>query len=205
MSVDLGTGEVTAVTEGVNGRPVEPVRLGACEYAAWSGGLGTVAVRCGDDEPTVSTLGGKGRSLAFRVNRGEIVLNDGTTGSVWDVEDLEPQKIDNWNAFTASRKVEDEDKENEEQSNGDRRPPRAKPDQYGARPGRTTVLHPLDNDSAPDGRLLSIVEVEQPRAARRPRSAPTARPSCCPCRSAPAAPPSSTTSTTAATSPTTRR
>lgn len=172
MSVDLGTGEVAVVTEGVNGKPVEPVRLGACEYAAWSGGLGAVAVRCGDDEPTVSTLGGKGRSLAFRVNRGEIVLNDGTTGSVWDVEDLEPRKIDNWNAFTASRKVEDEDKENQEQSDGDRRPPRAKPDQYGARPGRTTVLHPLDNDSAPDGRLLSIVEVEQPTGGAQAEISP---------------------------------
>ncbi|WP_159081367.1 fibronectin type III domain-containing protein [Nocardioides sediminis] len=172
MSVDLGSGRVTVVTEGVNGQATEPVRLGACEYAAWSGGLGTVAVRCGDDEPTVSTLGGKGRDLAFRVNRGEIVLNDGTTGSVWDVEDLEPQKIDNWNAFTASKKVEDQDKKNEEQSTGDRRPPKAKPDQYGARPGRTTVLHPLDNDSAPDGRLLSIVEVDEPTGGAQAEISP---------------------------------
>ena len=158
------------------------MRLGACQYAAWSGGLGAVAVRCGDDErDRAPSLGGKASDLAFRVNRGEIVLNDGTSGSVWDVDDLEPQKIDNWNAFTASKKVEDEDKENQEQSNGDRRPPKAKPDRYGARAGRTTVLHPLDNDSAPEGRLLSIVEVDAAHRRRRgPRSAPTARPSCCP-------------------------
>ena len=172
MSVDLATGGTTVVTEGVDGRPAEPVRLGACQYAAWSGGQGTVAVRCGDDEPTVSGLGGKGRDLAFRVNRGEIVLNDAITGSVWDVEDLDPQKIDNWNAFTATKKVEDEDKKNQEQSNGDRRPPKAKPDQYGARPGRTTVLHPLDNDSAPDGRLLSIVQVDEPSGGAQAEISP---------------------------------
>lgn len=172
MSVDLASGEVSVVAEGVNGQPAEPVRLGACQYAAWSGGLGTFAVRCGDDEATVSGLGGKGRNLALRVNRGEIVLNDGTTGTVWDVDDLQPQKIDNWNAFTASTKVEDEDKQNQEQSDGDRRPPRAEPDRYGARPGRTTVLHPLDNDSAPDGRLLSIVQVDEPAGGARAEISP---------------------------------
>ncbi|KRF35221.1 Ig-like domain-containing protein [Nocardioides sp. Soil805] len=171
-SVDLTSGDTTVVAEGVNGQPAEPVRLGACQYAAWSGGAGTVAVRCGDDEPTITTLGGKGRSLAFRVNRGQIVLNDGTTGTVWEVDDLEPQKIDNWNAFTASKEVEDEDEENEEQSDGDRRPPKAEPDRYGARPGRTTVLHPLDNDSAPEGRLLSIVEVEDPAGDARAEISP---------------------------------
>ena len=59
--------------------------------------------------------------------------------------------------------------------------PRPKPDNYGARPGRTTVLHPLDNDSAPDGRLLSIVarSTQPTGGAPRPRSARTARPSSC--------------------------
>ncbi len=172
MSVDLTSGEASVLAEGLNGQPAEPVRLGACQYAAWSGGLGHVAVRCGDDEATVSDLGGKGRTLSLRVNRGEIVLNDGTTGTVWDVEDLQPQRIDNWNAFTASTKVEEEDKENQEQSNGDRRPPKAEPDRYGARPGRTTVLHPLDNDSAPDGRLLSIVQVDDPTGGARAEISP---------------------------------
>ena len=172
MSVDLTSGETTVVAEGADGRPVEPVRLGACQYAAWSGGLGAYAVRCGEDDATVAGLGGKSRDLALRVNRGEIVLNDGNTGSVWDLDDLEAQKIDNWNAFTASKKVEDQDKENQEQSNGDRRPPKAEPDRYGARAGRTTVLHPLDNDSAPQGRLLSIVEVEDPAGDARAEISP---------------------------------
>ncbi len=154
----------------------------------------------------MSDLGGKGRTLSLRVNRGEIVLNDGTTGSVWDVEDLEPQRIDNWNAFTASKKVEEEDKENQEQSNGDRRPPKAEPDRYGARPGRTTVLHPLDNDSAPDGRLLSIVQVDDPAGGARAEISPDGQTIVLslPERRAQHVA-SSTTSTTGATPPRTRR
>ena len=54
----------------------------------------------------------------------------------------------------------------------DRRPPQAKPDAYGVRAGRTTVLHPLDNDSAPEGRLLSIVDVDQPTGGARVEISP---------------------------------
>lgn len=160
-SIDLESGATSVVGEG-SGRPIEPVRLGACSYAAWSGGLGEVSVQCGADEAKPSTLGGKASNLSFRVNRGQIVLNDDSSGTVWDLDDQAPEEIDNWNAFTKSKNVEDEDKQNQEQSSGDRTPPEAKADNYGARAGRVTVLHPLDNDSAPDGRLLSIVNVEQP-------------------------------------------
>jgi hypothetical protein len=161
LSVDLESGATGVVDEG-SGRPTEPVRLGACSYAAWSGGLGALTVQCGGDEAQSSSLGGKASDLAFRVNRGQIVLNDNSSGTVWDLDERAPQEIDIWNAFTMSKKVEDKDKQNEEQSAGDRTPPKAKPDDYGARAGRTTVLHPLDNDSAPEGRLLSIIDVDQP-------------------------------------------
>lgn len=161
LGIDLQSGATNVVGEG-DGRPIEPVRLGACSYAAWSSGLGAVTVQCGDDEAQRSSLGGKASDLAFRVNRDQIVLNDNTSGAVWDLDEQAPQKIDNWNAFTMSKKVEDKDKQNEEQSAGDRTPPKAKPDDYGARAGRTTVLHPLDNDSAPEGRLLSIIDVDEP-------------------------------------------
>ena len=169
----------TVVDEGRSGSPIEPVRLGACSYAAWSGGQGTVTTQCGDDEARPEGLGGKASDLAFRVNRGQIVLNDNTSGRVWDLDTQVPKKIDNWNAFTQSKKEKDEDKKNEELSAGDRTPPEAKPDDYGARAGRTTVLHPLDNDSAPEGRLLSIIDVDQPGGGATARSAPTARRSSC--------------------------
>jgi hypothetical protein len=171
LSVDLESGETTYVSDS-SGNPAEPVRLGACVFGAWSGGLGAVAVQCGSQEVNEKALTGNATSLAFRVNRGEIVLNDANSGTVWDVQDEKPVRIDNWDAFTSKKKKDDEDDENENQSDADRRPPRAKPDSYGVRAGRTTVLHPLDNDSAPEGRLLSIVDVDQPSGGARVEISP---------------------------------
>lgn len=161
LSIDLESGATSVVGEG-RGTAIEPVRLGACSYAAWSGGLGEVSVQCGADEASSETLGGKASNLSFRVNRGQIVLNDDKSGTVWDLDSEVPEEIDNWNAFTRSKNVEDKDQQNQQESAGDRTPPEAKADNYGARAGRVTVLHPLDNDSAPEGRLLSIVNLEQP-------------------------------------------
>ncbi|HEX5917617.1 MAG TPA: fibronectin type III domain-containing protein [Nocardioides sp.] len=171
LSVDLDSGDVTTVSDS-SGTPVEPVRLGACVFGAWSGGLGAVAVQCGSQDVNEKNLAGDATSLAFRVNRGEIVLNDANSGTVWDVQQDKPVRIDNWEAFTSKKKNKDDDEENENQSEADRRPPRAKPDSYGVRAGRTTVLHPLDNDSAPDGRLLSIVDVDQPSGGARVEISP---------------------------------
>lgn len=172
LSIDLESGDVTTVSTSSGTSAVEPVRLGACAYGAWSGGLGAVAVQCGSQEVMEDDLGGNATSLAFRVNRGEIVLNDANSGNVWDVQEDKPIRIDNWEAFTSKKKNKDDDEENENQTDADRRPPRAKPDSYGVRAGRTTVLHPLDNDSAPDGRLLSIVDVDQPSGGARVEISP---------------------------------
>ncbi|NUS41896.1 MAG: hypothetical protein HOP97_09750, partial [Terrabacter sp.] len=172
LSVDLESGDFTTVSDR-SGNAVEPVRLGACVYGAWSGGLGAVASQCGSGDVKEDDLGGNATNLAFRVNRGEIVLNDANSGSVWDVQQDKPIRIDNWEAFTSKKTNKDDDeKENENQTDADRRPPRAKPDSYGVRAGRTTVLHPLDNDSAPDGRLLSIVDVDQPSGGARVEISP---------------------------------
>lgn len=171
LSIDLESGEQTVVSDR-SGTPVEPVRLGACVFGAWSGGLGWVAVQCGSQDVNEDPLNGNATSLAFRVNRGQIVLNDANSGTVWDVQEDKPIKIDNWEAFTSKKKNDDDEDENENRSDADRRPPQAKPDSYGVRAGRTTVLHPLDNDSAPEGRLLSIVDVDQPTGGARVEISP---------------------------------
>ncbi|MCW2736952.1 Ig-like domain-containing protein [Nocardioides sp.] len=171
LSVDLESGDVTTVSTKA-GTPVEPVRLGPCVFGAWSGGVGAVAVQCGSTAVNEKDLGGDATSLAFRVNRGEIVLNDANSGTVWDVEQDKPIRIDNWEAFTSKKKNTDDENENQNQTDADRRPPQAKPDSYGVRAGRTTVLHPLDNDSAPEGRLLSIVDVDQPSGGARVEISP---------------------------------
>lgn len=171
LSVDLESGDVTTVSTR-SGTAVAPVRLGACVFGAWSGGQGAVTVQCGSEVVMDEKLGGDATRLAFRVNRGEIVLNDAVTGTVWDVQQEHPVKIDNWEAFTSKKKDDEEEDKDENESQADKRPPQAKPDSYGVRSGRTTVLHPLDNDSAPDGRLLSIVDVEQPGGGARVEISP---------------------------------
>ena len=152
------------VDEGAAGRPTEPVRLGACSYAAWSGGRGTVTVavrrRRGPDlEPRRQGQ----RPGVPRQPRPDRAQRQHQRRRLGPRQEQTPQKIDNWNAFTRARRTKDEDKENEEQSAGRPAPRRRRsPTTTAPAPGRTTVLHPLDNDSAPEGRLLSIVDVDQP-------------------------------------------
>lgn len=164
--VDTATGTAETVVDGVAGRPAAPVRLGDCVYGAWAGGRGTVATVCRGSEPAVASLGPGTSDLVFRVNRGEIILNDRVTGAVWEIESEQPTRLDQWDAFQERRTKDDDDEEkDEEQDQGDRRPPKAEPDDLGARPGRTTVLHPLDNDTAPVGRILSIRSVQDVRGS----------------------------------------
>ncbi|WP_036555544.1 fibronectin type III domain-containing protein [Nocardioides insulae] len=166
VTVDLETGDSRDLTDGIAGTPAEPVRLGACVFGAWSsmgGADASVAQRCGGGGTDVASLGPTASDLVFRVNRGEIVLNDRATGSVWDLDTDSPTQIDDWEAF--KKEVvdsEDAEQQQEQESVGDRRPPKAEDDRFGARPGRLTVLHPLDNDAAPQGRLLSIRSVDTP-------------------------------------------
>ena len=156
LSVDLATGEVTTVTGEVAGDPAAPVRLGDCVYGAWSGGTGAVVTACGGDPAAPQALASTTSGLVFRTNRGQIVLNDRETGRVWDIDSDKPTRLDNWDAFNLESEDEEEDDDDDRQNQGDRRPPKARKDNLGARPGRTTILHPLDNDTAPSGRLLAI-------------------------------------------------
>ena len=156
LSVDLATGKVTTVTGEVAGDPAAPVRLGDCVYGAWSGGTGAVVTACGGDPAAPQALASTTGGLVFRTNRGQIVLNDRETGRVWDIDSDKPTRLDNWDAFNLESEDEEEDDDDDRQNQGDRRPPKARKDNLGARPGRTTILHPLDNDTAPSGRLLAI-------------------------------------------------
>ncbi|MEZ5091342.1 Ig-like domain-containing protein [Nocardioides sp.] len=160
LSVDLTTGSLTTVYDGASGRPTPPVRLGACSYAAWSGGRGLVVTQCGSDPANAAFLQGEANDLVFRVNRGQIVLNDRFSGRVWNIDSDEPRTLDDWPAFNQQDNNDSDDKDTEKSNDGDRRPPKAVADTFGARPGRTTTLYPLDNDSAPAGRVLAIRSVE---------------------------------------------
>ena len=169
ISVGLDDGTTTVIAHDLGGSPAAPVRLGSCGYGAWGGAAGLVVTRCGDGAAQVGQLGaGTTSSLVFRVNRGQIVLNDTATGAVWSVDDQRPTRLDDWQSFQKKVVRRTKDDRQQTRTSGDRTPPKARPDDFGARPDRTTVLHPLDNDAAPTGRLLAISAVQdiRPTGAR---------------------------------------
>ena len=112
--------------------------------------------------------------LVFRVNRSVVVLNDTARGRLWvPTEDAELREP-NWEAV----EPEPEELEGEpdaDTATSDRTPlaectaqsaaPTAVDDEFGLRPGRTTVLPVLDNDAASDCGTLDHLG----RSTRSPR------------------------------------
>lgn len=157
-------------------RIARPVLLGGCALAAWAGsGHDYYGQNCGQqaDQKTV-TLGlaahgvRRAAGVAFRVNRGLVVLNDLDTGTIWDI-DNRATKIDNWNAVIpppSSTKKHDKKDTNLVSDRATQEPPKAHPDSEKVRAGRTSTLHVLDNDSAAAGQILAIApgEVTAPTA-----------------------------------------
>jgi len=164
LEVGLVDGKVTTVGKG-SGTPVAPVRLGPCEYAAWAGSPSAVLTRCdGTAAQPQDVATSPGAHLVFRVNRGQIVLNDTASGEVWGVDAQRLTTFDDWQTF----QLKDKDKgKSEEQDvrHGERPTPVANDDRFGVRPGRETIVHPLDNDFVPQGRLLTITGVSDVEGA----------------------------------------
>jgi len=164
LSVPLDGGEVETLYDELSGRPAEPVRLSGCVHAAWAGSTGGYARSCGDT--AMAQLSVEGAEVleqpVFRTNRNAIVLNDLRTGQVWDLD--ERRRIDNWSAVKPPPVIDEDDQENTDRDPAplSEQPPKAVDDVLGARPGRTTLLHVLDNDSDPSGSILSITRVSEP-------------------------------------------
>lgn len=162
LTQPLSGGDAAVAGKG-GSAPAAPVLVGQCAYAAWTGS-GNVRRDCpgdGDDyDKTVPVPTGGG--LRFRVNRGAVVLNELSAGTVW-LADQDLERFDNWDEALAANDVdEDESEASTEQSrdplqdrNLPNRPPVAKDDAFGVRPGSTTVLPVLHNDADPDGDVLT--------------------------------------------------
>ncbi|MFC7490604.1 MULTISPECIES: Ig-like domain-containing protein [unclassified Knoellia] len=142
-----------------------PVVLRGCLHAAWAE-TGNVfyGANCGRvDAVAAGTLAGGGKAVvrdgvALRVNRGHIVLNQLDTGDVWDLDSTK-QKIDNWDALIPPTKKDDDNDKKDENVVDDQQvsqPPKAMPDNLRVRPGRTSKIHPLDNDTDAKGSILAI-------------------------------------------------
>ncbi len=161
----LDGGTAATVTFGSQGVPAAPVQVGDCVHAAWSGANKYIR-DCGndaDDKTQDVPKASAQPSYVFRVNRDLVVLNDINSGSVWMVNQ-NMQLVNNWDDVVPPKnESDDQDKDSADNNTinvlPDRtkpnRPPETRPDELGVRPGRTTVLSVLDNDSDPDGDVLT--------------------------------------------------
>ena len=131
-----------------------PVRLGDCIHGAWAP-TGRYLAACDGEEPRAAVIDQPtaGSRLEFRVNRDVIVLNNLTNGNSWLV-DSDLRLVDNWEEVTPPEESDEleGDEKSAQQTFEDtlaertdvNRPPVARDDDYGVRPGRTTILEVLD-------------------------------------------------------------
>lgn len=145
-----------------------PVQLGGCAYGAWAGPR-VLTMACegaaGETHQIPQDIAGE---ITFRVNRDVIVLNDVRGGNVWlPQEDM--RLVENWQDTVPPEDADGTDGENEatEQSFEDtlaertdeNHPPELRDDRFGVRPGSVAPLAVLDNDTDPDGDLITITEL----------------------------------------------
>ncbi|GAB2451767.1 Ig-like domain-containing protein [Xylanimonas ulmi] len=158
------------------GLPAAPVQVGGCDYGAWSLSAQVLRDCAGTDFDVDRVLDGVAADspLEYRVNRDVVVLNDLAAGTVWmAAEDF--RKVDDWeqsmpqDAEGDPAESQESTPEQVDQVVADRslenRPPVAHDDEFGARPGRTTVLDVLGNDVDPDGDVIVAHVGDQPEGA----------------------------------------
>ena len=174
VSIPLAGGApaITPATEsGVSGNPAAPVRHEGCAYGAWT--VSGAYMRACDDpsankQMVVDTLT-TAREIVFRTNRKAIVLNDVAQGSVW-LPDSNMVLMDNWDEVENQLEETEEEQDSPELTNEiadpqqreQNTPPEAVDDEFGIRPGRSTVLPVLDNDSDLDGDVLTASPTSAP-------------------------------------------
>src|SRR5690554_613233 len=148
-----------------------PVFLDGCAHGAWAGAQ-KYLLACDGAEPGAVDIEQptQGSTLEFRVNRTVIALNNLDNGNVWLVDE-NMRLVENWEDVTPPEEQENEEEGDEKsaiQSFEDtlaertetNRAPTANDDDYGIRPGRTTILPVLENDSDPDGDVLGISDFD---------------------------------------------
>ena len=165
-AVGITTGEVTSLYGAGTGSPARPVHISGCDYGAWNAGLSYVTV-CGGQVHFEGAIGPdaahEGDELVYRVNRGAAVLNNIRDGVLIRPDEEQLTRQD-WSAASRSATVtgdeigteEDSRTEEAQQSGEKNHPPEPQPDRYGTRAGRAVIARVLENDTDPDGDVLSI-------------------------------------------------
>ncbi len=171
VEVPLDGGEpVPHPTQG-SGKPAAPVQVGSCAHGAWASVTGSYQRLCDGEAPLVEALEEMSADdkLVFRVNRTAVVLNDTARGRVWEPQEDTELRVPNWEDIKEEENPDDdvEDSESEvstqdlaTECTSESAPPTAKDDEFGVRPGRTTILAVLSNDSSSDCGILAVREFE---------------------------------------------
>ena len=157
-------------TEG-SGKPAAPVQVGTCAHGAWASATGSYQRLCESAAPVVLALQDMSveDQLVFRVNRSAVVLNDALRGRVWEPQEDTELRTPNWKDIEQKEKPDDDDEKSETDTSStelqaecsaESAPPVAKNDDFGVRPGRTTILPVLANDSSSDCGILVVSEFE---------------------------------------------
>ncbi len=161
LSVPLSGAATVGLATGQSGLAAAPLRIGDCEFAAWSSGQNWR--RCPSDAGDGVMLRlaemESNAQLSYSVNGTRAVLNDRLTGRTWAVQG-EGELIDNWNQLITVDDEEPEVEQNlldlEPEVEKAQQPPVAVDDTFGARPGRATVLPVLLNDYDANGDVLVV-------------------------------------------------
>ncbi|GAB4099375.1 Ig-like domain-containing protein [Sinomonas halotolerans] len=173
----LGGGEprVLEAAGGRSGVPAAPVQQGGCVHGAWAGTSVYLRV-CGDAGPEAKEIPSAraDSELVFRTNRDLVVLNDVRGGNVWLVTD-QMQLVDNWQEIVPQKQTKTGDQEDSAEimlqkelpdRSEENEPPTAAADDFGVRPGRTVILPVLLNDTDPDGDVLTVRALGDPRVGQ---------------------------------------
>ncbi|WP_394551424.1 Ig-like domain-containing protein [Agromyces sp. MMS24-JH15] len=160
VSVPIDGRAPAILEDGRTGSPAQPVVHDGCLHEAWTDGVAWR--RCGDDVRRFS-IGSAGGSFAFRANGQVLVLNDPATGRTWAASD-DYGPIDNWDDLLATirddQTVESQEADPDPTVERSQQPPVATPDDFGARPGRSTLLPVLLNDYDVNADVLVVSSVD---------------------------------------------
>ncbi|CAM5780681.1 Ig-like domain-containing protein [Cellulomonas persica] len=171
VEVPLDGGDPVAHPTDGSGKPAAPVQVGTCAHGAWASATGSYQQLCDGKAPVVQALEDMSAQdeLVFRVNRSAVVLNDAARGRVWEPQEDTELRVPNWEDIKEEENPDDdvEDSESEistqdlaTECSAESSPPTAKDDEFGVRPGRTTILSVLSNDSSSDCGILAVREFE---------------------------------------------
>jgi large repetitive protein len=171
VTVGLDGGEPRVVVDDVSGAPAPPRLHDGCLHAAWA--RGEAWRSCpgeGERRAELDDATGAG-DFAFAANGEALVLNDRRSGKTWAASD-DYGLIDNWDELLANERDEETIEQNDPDTpptiEKSQVPPVAVDDDFGARPGRTTLLPVLLNDYDANGDVLVVdaVDGELPPGAR---------------------------------------